>query len=246
MDAIEHSDAVDVFIGVEVGKGEFHAVALSRAGKRLFDKAMPNDDERLAELTMLCGSDDDLADQTTQTSNRIRGLLAQIHPALEFVLGPRLDHPAVLDLLQRHPSPASLATTNEKSLANKLSKLAPSSKDQPRETAQPGADRSHQAALRRDVHHHARWDTLLPQIPRGCLTKEIAPSQKNLRRFPGRGSNTLRRQQLRTCSSCPRLRYDHTSHIPTAGHGRHYRFRRRHCAGCSLAAPGPHPSSHRY
>lgn len=213
MDAIEHYDAVDVFIGVDVGKGEHHAVALSRAGKRLFDKAMPNDetrlralisslkehgklllvvdqpttigalpvtvaraegilvaylpglamrriadlhageaktdardaaiiaeaarsmphalrslrldDEQLAELTMLCGFDDDLADQITQTSNRIRGLLTQIHPALERVLGPRLDHPAVLDLLQRHPSPASLAATSEKSLANKLSKLAP-------------------------------------------------------------------------------------------------------------------------
>jgi len=213
MNAIEHYDAVDVFIGVDVGKGEHHAVALSRAGKRLFDKAMPNDetrlralisslkehgklllvvdqpttigalpvtvaraegilvaylpglamrriadlhageaktdardaaiiaeaarsmphalrslrldDEQLAELTMLCGFDDDLADQITQTSNRIRGLLTQIHPALERVLGPRLDHPAVLDLLQRHPSPASLAATSEKSLANKLSKLAP-------------------------------------------------------------------------------------------------------------------------
>lgn len=213
MDAIEHYDAVDVFIGVDVGKGEHHAVALSRTGKRLFDKALPNDetrlralisslkehgklllvvdqpttigalpvtvaraegilvaylpglamrriadlhageaktdardaaiiaeaarsmphalrslrldDEQLAELTMLCGFDDDLADQITQTSNRIRGLLTQIHPALERVLGPRLDHPAVLDLLQRHPSPASLAAASEKNLANKLSKLAP-------------------------------------------------------------------------------------------------------------------------
>ncbi len=43
--------------------------------------------------------------QATQTSNRIRGLLTQIHPALERVLGPRLDHPAVLDLLERYPSP---------------------------------------------------------------------------------------------------------------------------------------------
>jgi transposase len=194
MDAIEHYDAVDVFIGVDVGKGEHHAVALDRSGKRLFDKALPNDegrlralisglkehgqlllvvdqpatigalpitvaraegilvaylpglamrriadlhageaktdardaaiiaeaarsmphalrslhldDEQLAELTMLCGFDDDLAGQITQTSNRIRGLLTQIHPALERVLGPRLDHPAALDLLQRYPSPA--------------------------------------------------------------------------------------------------------------------------------------------
>lgn len=48
-------------------------------------------DEQLAELTMLCGFDDDLAKQATATSNRIRGLVTQIHPALERVLGPRLD-----------------------------------------------------------------------------------------------------------------------------------------------------------
>ena len=82
-------------------------------------------DGRLAELTMLCGFDDDLAAQATQTNNRIRGLLTQIHPALERVLGPRLDHPAVLDLLERYPSPAALAATGEKTLANRPIKLAP-------------------------------------------------------------------------------------------------------------------------
>lgn len=192
MNAIEHYDAVDVFIGIGVGKDGYHAAALNRAGKRLFDKALLNDeaklralisslqqygrlllvvdqpttigalpvtvardegilvgylpglamrriadlhageaktdardaaiiaeaahskqhalrsrihdDEQLAELTMLCSFDDDLADQITQTSNRIRGLLTQIHRALERVLGHRLDHTAVLDLLQ-HPLP---------------------------------------------------------------------------------------------------------------------------------------------
>lgn len=53
MDAIEHYDAVDVFIGVDVGKGEHYAVpvALSRTGNRLFDMAMPNDETRLRALT---------------------------------------------------------------------------------------------------------------------------------------------------------------------------------------------------
>jgi hypothetical protein len=50
MDAIEHYDAVDVFIGVDVGKSEHHAVALDRSGKRLFDKALPNDEGRLRAL----------------------------------------------------------------------------------------------------------------------------------------------------------------------------------------------------
>ena len=213
MTGIEQHDQIKVFIGVDVGKGAHHAVALDRAGKRLLDSALPNDetklralierlkqhgqillvvdqpatvgalpvavaraegvlvaylpglamrriadlhageaktdardayiiaeaarsmphtlrslklaDDELAELTMLCGFDDDLAGQITQTSNRIRGLLTQIHPALERVLGPRLDHPAVLDLLERYPSPAQLAAVSEKQLANRLVKLAP-------------------------------------------------------------------------------------------------------------------------
>jgi len=206
-------DSVDVFIGVDVGKGEHHAVAVDRAGNRVFDKALPNDehrlrelirglkdrgtvlfvvdqpatfgalplavaqdegamigylpglamrriadlhageaktdardaaiiaeaarslphalrsiqlaDEQVAELSMLCGFDDDLAGQITATSNRVRGLLTQIHPALERVLGPHLDHPAVLDLLQRYPSPAALASAGEERLGNRLSVLAP-------------------------------------------------------------------------------------------------------------------------
>jgi hypothetical protein len=47
---IENYDSVDVFIGVDVGKGEHHAVALDRAGKHLFDKALPNDEAKLREL----------------------------------------------------------------------------------------------------------------------------------------------------------------------------------------------------
>jgi transposase len=203
---IGNHDDVAVFIGVDVGKGEHHAVALDRAGKRLLDRALPNDEARireilaelehhgrilvvvdqpatigalpvavaqaagtlvgylpglamrriadlhpgeaktdardafiiadaartmphtlrsvqladaqLAELTMLCGFDDDLAKQATATSNRIRGLLTQIHPALERVLGPRLDHPAVLDLLRTWPA-------GRRRIANRLTKLAP-------------------------------------------------------------------------------------------------------------------------
>jgi len=181
---------VDVDVDVDVGKGQHHAVALDRNGKRVYNRALLNDevklrahiaerkthgrplfvvdqpstigalpvaiaraegvlvaylpglatrrigdphageaktdardaaiiaetarsmphtqrsprlaDEQLAELTMLCGFDDDLAAQATQTSNRIRGLLTQIHPVLKRVLGPCLDHPTVLDLLERY------------------------------------------------------------------------------------------------------------------------------------------------
>jgi transposase len=209
---IEQQECIQIFVGVDVGKGAHHAVALDLAGKRLLDSALPNDetklralitklkehgrvllvvdqpatigalpvavaraegiavaylpglamrriadlhageaktdardayiiaeaarsmphtlrslklaDNEIAELTMLCGFDDDLAGQITQTSNRIRGLLTQIHPALERVVGPHLDHPAMLDLIERYPSPAQLASVSEK-LANRLVKLAP-------------------------------------------------------------------------------------------------------------------------
>jgi transposase len=210
---IGNYDSVDVFVGVDVGKGEHHAVSLNTAGKVLFDKQLPNDearlravlqklkhsgtvlvvvdqpatigalpiavaqaegvlvgylpglamrriadlhageaktdardaaiiaqaarslphalrsiqlaDESVAELSMLCGFDDDIVGQMTATSNRIRGLLTQIHPALERVVGPHLDHPAMLDLLQRYPSPAAMKAAGTTRMATRLLKLAP-------------------------------------------------------------------------------------------------------------------------
>lgn len=65
-------------------------------------------DEITAELGVLVGFDQDLAAEATRTSNHIRGLLTQFHPALERVLSPRLDHPAVTILLERYGSPAAL------------------------------------------------------------------------------------------------------------------------------------------
>lgn len=82
-------------------------------------------DEQIAELSMLSSFDDDLAAQTTQARNRIRSLLTQIHPALEHVIGPRLDHPAVSELLQQYPSPEKLASPGEKKQATQLCNLAP-------------------------------------------------------------------------------------------------------------------------
>ena len=58
-----------------------------------------------ATLGMLTGFDLDLSRQVNQLSNRIRGLFTQIHPALEEVLGPRLKHDAILELLATWPTP---------------------------------------------------------------------------------------------------------------------------------------------
>lgn len=76
-------------------------------------------------MSMLCGFDDDLAAQITRVGNRTPGLLTQIHPALERVIGPRLDQSAILDLLQRWPSPAELTAAGEKRIATRMLKLAP-------------------------------------------------------------------------------------------------------------------------
>lgn len=81
------------------------------------------DDEIVAELNMIVGFDDDLAGEVTRTKNRLRGLLTQIHPSLERVLGSRLDHPAVL--LERYGSPAQLRKAGRRRLISMLRPKAP-------------------------------------------------------------------------------------------------------------------------
>jgi hypothetical protein len=50
MTDIEQHDSVRVFVGVDVGKGVHHDVALDRKGKRLLDSALPNDETKLRAL----------------------------------------------------------------------------------------------------------------------------------------------------------------------------------------------------
>ncbi|MGV9736701.1 IS110 family transposase [Rhodococcus aetherivorans] len=202
-----------VFCGIDVGKGEHHAVGLDPNGTRLFDKALPNDeprlravfdrlavhgpvlvivdqpntigalpvtvarfcghavaylpgltmrrvadlypgqaktdardafiiadtartmphtlrqvdvgDEALAELGVLVGFDDDLAGEATRISNRIRGLLTGIHPALERVLGPKITHPAVLEILSRCGGPVGIRKAGKRRLTTLATKHAP-------------------------------------------------------------------------------------------------------------------------
>ena len=208
------TSGIGVFLGLDVGKGEHHAHGLTPAGKKVFDKRLPNTEPRLralfdkltekfgtvlvivdqpanigalplavardcgcqvaylpglamrraaemyegeaktdardafviadvartnprtlrqatvadetqAELTMLVGFDDDLAGEATRTSNRLRGLLAQIHPSLERVLGPRIQHEAVLELLGRFGSPEQLRKAGTRQIAKVLAPKAP-------------------------------------------------------------------------------------------------------------------------
>ena len=41
---------IEVFIGIDVGKSEHWATALSRDGRKVFDRALPNDEDRLREV----------------------------------------------------------------------------------------------------------------------------------------------------------------------------------------------------
>jgi phytoene dehydrogenase-like protein len=91
------TDARDAFVIADTARTMPHTL-----------RAVDRDDEKLAELTMLTGYDNDLAGEVNRTTNRLRGLLSQIHPSLERVLGPHLAHPYVQALLARHGSPARL------------------------------------------------------------------------------------------------------------------------------------------
>jgi len=74
---------------------------------------------------MLCGFDDDLAGEIIRITNRIRGVLTQIHPSLERVIGPNLDSPAMIDLLVHYTSPAKLRKAGQHRVAARMKKLAP-------------------------------------------------------------------------------------------------------------------------
>ena len=75
-----------------------------------------------ATLGMLTGFDLDLSRQVNQVSNRIRGLFTQIHPALEKVLGSRLEHDAILEVLDTWPTPERLRKAGRARIDAKLKK----------------------------------------------------------------------------------------------------------------------------
>ncbi|MQA36247.1 IS110 family transposase, partial [Modestobacter roseus] len=87
-------------------------------------------EEVLAELGVLIGFDDDQAAEATRLSNRIRGLLTQIHPAAERVLGPRVSTTVVLELLSRFGGPAGLRAAGKRRLITVARKAAPRAGEQ--------------------------------------------------------------------------------------------------------------------
>ena len=62
-----------------------------------------------------------------RVTNRIHGLLTQIHPALERAIGGKLHHKAILELLHRYGGPTGLRTAGKKRIANVVRPRAPRS-----------------------------------------------------------------------------------------------------------------------
>lgn len=50
------TSSADVFIGIDVGRSDHWAAALTRDGEKLFDKALPNDEACLRDLYKRLGS----------------------------------------------------------------------------------------------------------------------------------------------------------------------------------------------
>jgi transposase len=110
------TDARDAYVIAEAARSMPHALRRVDTG-----------DEALADLAVIVGYDDDLAGEVTRVSNRIRGLLTQVNPAVERVLGPKVQHPAVLELLARFGGPNGLRTAGRRRLLAVAKPRAPRS-----------------------------------------------------------------------------------------------------------------------
>ncbi|GHE59064.1 insertion element IS110 uncharacterized 43.6 kDa protein [Streptomyces longispororuber] len=108
------TDAKDAFIIADAARAMPHTL-----------RAIDGEDETIAELEMIVGFDDDLVGEATRVANRLHGLLTQTHPSLERVLGPRLQHPAVLAVLERFGSPAQIRKAGRRRLVTLLRPTAP-------------------------------------------------------------------------------------------------------------------------
>lgn len=108
------TDARDAYVIADAARTLPHTLRRVDAGE-----------EALAELKVLVGFDDDLAGEATRLSNRIRGLLTQVHPALERVLGPRLTTKQGLALIRAHGGPQGMAKAGKARLLRTASKANP-------------------------------------------------------------------------------------------------------------------------
>lgn len=103
------------------------ALVITQAARTLQHVLRPlaGDPDDADQLRLLCAFDEDLSKQVNEVSNRLRALLTRVNPSLERVLGPRLAHPAVLDLLHLYPSPDALHNAGREEIERCLRGRAP-------------------------------------------------------------------------------------------------------------------------
>lgn len=81
--------------------------------------------ELLDQLRILGAHDEDLAHDSTRAANRLRDLLLEASPAVERVLGPRLEHAAVRAVLVRYPVPSAMRAAGRRRLLGVVEPRAP-------------------------------------------------------------------------------------------------------------------------
>ena len=70
---ILEQENIDVFLGLDVGKTGHHAVAPNRAGKKLYNKALPQDETKIREIITALSSRGrvlDIVDQPASGNQR--------------------------------------------------------------------------------------------------------------------------------------------------------------------------------
>ena len=108
------TDARDAYVIADAALS--HPRTLRRVG---------TDDETLADLSVLAGYDDDLNQQSTRLTNRLRDALLHVHPALERLLGRHIDRGGVIDLLTAAGTPEAIAALGEDGIAEVMRPRSP-------------------------------------------------------------------------------------------------------------------------
>ena len=108
------TDARDAFIIADAARTMPHTLRRVDLGE-----------DALAELKVLVGFDEDLAAEATRLANRIRGLLTQIHPALERVVGPRLATKQGFAVIEQLGGPQGISAVSRAKLLRIVSHANP-------------------------------------------------------------------------------------------------------------------------
>lgn len=82
-------------------------------------------DELLEQLRVLNGFDIDLAADLTRLTNRLRDALTSVSPALERVVGPRLGHAGMRDLLVKFSTPTALRSAGRARITTAIKRRSP-------------------------------------------------------------------------------------------------------------------------